>query len=258
MKQLETNKHKFIMNLISFYKEIGIDMLITSEKIYTRSNFDISEYDNYKNKKNKEDTYKIKNKDKEIKELEYSFKNFDGCNLKKTATNFVKFLGNIDSKFLIIDGPPDIEEDRTGIPFLSVKGELFEKMLNAIKLSKNDVFIIKSIPWRPPGNRYPTIEELKICRPFILNLINLVKPKIIVCLGEVPTSQIFELDQSIMKLRGKWRLLQSKQISDSDHSNYDISVLPTLSITHLIERPDLKKYAWEDMKLFRDKIKEIS
>ena len=89
-------------------------------------------------------------------------------------------------------------------------------------------------------------------------MINLIKPKIIVCLGEVPTSQIFELDQSIMKLRGKWRLLQSKQIFDSDHSNYDISVLPTLSITHLIERPDLKKYAWEDMKLFRDKIKEIS
>lgn len=257
MKQLETSDTKIIMNLISFYKEIGIDMLITSEKIYTRSNFDISEYDNYKNKKNKEDTYKIKNKDKEIKELEYSFKNFDGCSLKKTATNFVKFLGNIDSKFLIIDGPPDIEEDRTGIPFLSVKGELFEKMLNAIKLSKHDVFAVKSIPWRLPGNRHPTIEELKICRPFIFNLIKLLKTKIILCLGEVATNQILGLDESILKVRGKWRLLKSERIFKDDMLKREIFVLPTLNISHLLLRPDLKKYAWEDMKLLRDKIKEI-
>jgi len=258
LKQLETSDQKFIMNLISLYKEIGIDMLINNEKLDRRTYFDESKYNKYEIINNEGDIYKIQNKDEKIKKLESTLKNFDGCSLKKTAKNFVKFTGNFNSKFLIIDGPPDIEEDRTGIPLLSAKGKLFEKMLNAINLSKNDVFIIKSIPWRPPGNRYPTIEELKICRPFILNLINLIKPKIIVCLGEVPCRQILELDQSITKLRGKWRLLKSKNIFGSDHLNYDMSVLPTLSITHLIERPDLKKYAWEDMKLFRDKIKEIS
>ena len=258
MKQLETSDHKFMMNLISHYKEIGIDIFINNEKLDRRTYFDESKYDKYEIINNQRDIDKTQNKDKKIKELENIFRNFDGCSLKKTATNFVKFIGNFNSKFLIIDGPPDIEEDRTGIPFLSAKGELFEKMLNAINLSKNDVFIIKSIPWRPPGNRYPTTEELKICRPFILNLINLIKPRIIVCLGEVPSRQILELDESITKLRGKWKSLQSKKIYDSDHLNNDISVLPTLSITHLIERPDLKKHAWEDMKLFRDKIKEIS
>ena len=253
MKQLETANQKLISNAISVYKEIGIDILINNEKsddknfIYTR-----------KHNNNKKDSYKTLDKEKKIKELENEFKNFDGCRLKKTSTNFVKFFGNIYSKFLIIDSPPDIEEDRTGIAFSSAKGELFEKMLNAIKLSKHDVFAVKSIPWRLPGNRHPTIEELKICRPFILNLINLIKPKIIVCLGEAPTCQILELDESIIELRGKWRYLQSKNIYDFNHTNYNISILPTLNITHLIERPNLKKYAWEDMKLFRDKIKEIS
>ena len=253
MKQLETINQKLISNVISLYKEIGIDVLINNEKIDDENFFCTSKHND-----NKKDSYKTLDKEKKIKELEYAFKNLDGCRLKKTSTNFVKFFGNINSKFLIIDGPPDIEEDRTGVSFSSAKGELFEKMLNAIKLTKNDVFVVKSIPWRPPGNRYPTMEELKICRPFILNLIKLIKPRIIVCLGEIPTNQILELDESILKLRGKWRFLQSKITYDFDHLNYDISVLPTLNITHLIERPELKKYAWEDMKLFRDKIKEIS
>ena len=123
-------------------------------------------------------------------------------------------------------------------------------MLNAIELKLDETFIIKSIPWRPPGNRYPSKEEIKICRPFIINLINLLKPKIIVCLGEVPTYQILELNESIIKLRGKWQTLRSNEI------NCGFSILPTFSVSHLLNRPDLKKHAWEDMKLLRDKIKE--
>ena len=113
----------------------------------------------------------------------------------------------------------------------------------------DETFIVKGIPWRPPGNRHPSNEEIKICRPFILNLINLLKPEIIVCLGEVPTNQILELNESIIKLRGKWLTLKSKEF------NCEFSVLPTLGVSHLLNRPDLKKYAWEDMKLLRDRIK---
>ena len=152
---------------------------------------------------------------------------------------------------LIIDGPPDAEEDKKGVSFVSNKGLLFEKMLNAIELTMNETFIVKAIPWRPPGNRYPSNEEIKICRPFILNLINLMRPKIIICLGEVPSYQILELNESIIKIRGKWRTLKSSEY------NYETSVLSTFSISHLLNRPELKKYAWEDMKLLRNKIKEI-
>ena len=247
MKQLEIKNQKSITNVLNFYREIGIDITV-SDKFFHKE--PPSFKDNEKNVRLNQNGYIQKNNDLLIKQLEYSFKNFEGCKLKKTSTNFVSFYGNINSKLLIIDGPPDVEEDKKGVSFVSSKGLLFEKMLNAIELKIEKTFIVKSIPWRPPGNRYPSNEEIKICRPFILNLINLLKPKIIVCLGEVPTYQVLELKESIIKLRGKWQILKSKDF------NGEFPVLPTLSISHLLNRPDLKKYAWEDMKLLRDTIKE--
>ena len=244
MKQLEIRNSELIKSSLRFYEEIGIEIFIPNLKF--NKNFDIT-------KKNRSD---IENKKKQIYELEYSFKNID-FNLKKTSSNFVKFAGNINSKILIIDGTPDIEEDKTGFSFVSQKGVLFDNMLNAIEIKRDDIFMVNCIPWRPPGNRHPTDEELKICRPFIFNLIKLLKTKIIVCLGEVPTNQILELDQGILKVRGKWRLLKSENIYKNDRLKSEIFVLPTLNISHLLVRPDLKKYAWEDMKLLRDKIKEI-
>ena len=248
MKQLETKNQKLITNILDFYREIGIDCTVY-DKFFCEASFLFE--DNKKNIRPEINHHSKKNKELQIKELEHSFKIFEGCKLKKTSTNFVSFYGNTNSKLLIIDGPPDVDEDKKGVPFVSSKGLLFEKMLNAIELNMDETFIIKSIPWRPPGNRYPSKEEIKICRPFIINLINLLKPKIIVCLGEVPTYQILELNESIIKLRGKWQTLKSNEI------NCEFSILPTFSVSHLLNRPDLKKYAWEDMKLLRDKIKEI-
>ena len=248
MKQLETQNQKIITNVLDFYREIGIDSTVY-DKFFCEapSLFE----DNKKNIRPEKNHHSNKNKEQKIKELEHSFRIFEGCKLKKTSTNFVSFYGNTNSKLLIIDGPPDVDEDKKGVPFVSNKGLLFEKMLNAIELNMDETFIIKSIPWRLPGNRYPSKEEIKICRPFIINLITLLEPKIIVCLGEVPTYQILELNESIIKLRGKWQTLKSNEI------NCEFSILPTFSVSHLLNRPDLKKYAWEDMKLLRDRIKEI-
>ena len=248
MDQTETKYQKLIINALNFYTEIGIDITVSNR---FSSQEHILFEDNKKNIKLNKNYNIQKNKNIKIKELEHSFENFDGCKLKKTSTNFVKFYGNTDSKILIIDGPPDEEEDKKGVSFVSSKGLLFEKMLNAIKLTIDETFYIKGIPWRPPGDRYPSNEEIKICRPFVLNLINILKPKVILCLGEIPSYQILELNESIIKIRGKWRTLKSNQ------SNCEFSVLPTFNISHLLNRPDLKKYAWEDMKLLRDSIKEI-
>ena len=242
MKQLETKTPKLITNVLNFYKEMGIDITVSNEFFHKEPLL---------LKDNKQNKNTDNNKELKIKELENSFENFEGCKLKKTSANFVKFFGNMNSKLLIIDGPPDEEEDKKGVSFVSSKGLLFEKMLNAIKLKIDETFIVKGIPWRPPGNRYPSKEEIKICRPFIINLIDLLKPRIIICLGEVPTYQILELNESIIKTRGKWRTFKSNE------SNCEFSVLPTLSVSHLLNRPDLKKYAWEDMKLLRQRIKEI-
>ena len=191
MDQTETKNQKIITNILNFYREIGIDIIV-SNKFFYKDPVLIS---GNKKKIKLDKNHNIqKNKEIKIRELEHLFENFEGCKLKKTSANFVKFYGNTDSKILIIDGPPDEEEDKNGLSFVSSKGLLFQKMLNAIELKIDEIFIVKGIPWRPPGNRYPSNDEIKICRPFILNLINILKPKIILCLGEVPTYQILELN----------------------------------------------------------------
>ena len=248
MKQLQNKNQKLITNLLNFYKEIGVDILVSNQLSNTNS---FLFKDNKKDVNQNKNCDTPKNRELKIKQLENLFENFDGCKLKKTSTNFVRFFGDVNSKLLIIDGPPDVEEDKRGVSFVSSKGLLFEKMLNAIELKMDETFIVKSIPWRPPGNRHLSNEEINICRPFILNLIDIFKPKIILCLGEAPSYQILELKESIIKIRGKWRTFKSNK------SNCKFSVLSTFSISHLLNRPDLKKYAWEDMKLLRNKIKEI-
>ena len=254
MKQLETRNQILYMSSLSFYAEIGIETYITQKNLSSDIELNINKDINYKSISDNNSFEIIK---KKIKDLEISFQNFNGCSLKKTSSNFVKFFGNPVSKILIIDAPPDMEEDKTGSSFVSKKGEIFEKILCAIDLKKSDTFIAKCIPWRPPGNRCPTMEEIKICRPFIFNLIRLLKPKIIVCLGEIATYQILELEKNFSTLRGKWRLLNSRKISKFNDIPGDFNVLPTFNISQLLTRPDLKKYAWEDMKTLREKIREI-
>ena len=244
---------KTTLNILKFYRDIGVDLIIN--KIQNEDKIKlINQIKSATEKKTDNVFIKGEKKTNSINELEKSFKSFKGCNLKKTATNFVKFQGNENSHLLFIDGTPNTEEDEIGKSFVSAKGYLFEKMLNAIDLKLEDIFIINAIPWRPPGNRYPTEEEIKICRPFIFNLINLLRPKVIVCLGEVPTNQILELNQSIIKTRGKWHYFKSDLINQFD-SEYNPHILPTLSISYLLNRPDMKRKAWEDMKLLRDKIR---
>ena len=265
MKQLETNNHNFFLSILNFYKEIGVDLLIVQNQ---------EKQKNYKLNKNRTNikgnnliSYPVMNEEKKanniaikaqnIQELQDLFQNFEGCNLQKTATNFVEFQGNTNTDILVIDGTPNTDEDKIGKSFVSEKGNLFDKILNAIGLNKDEIFTVNAVPWRPPGNRYPTEQEIKICRPFICNLIKLIKPKIIVCLGEVATNQTLDLNQSIIKSRGKWYFLKSNSYYNNSEIEDNIYVLPTLGISYLLVRPDMKKEAWEDMKLLRDKIKEI-
>ena len=194
---------------------------------------------------------------KSIENLEKLFEDFDECSLKRTATNFVRFEGSLDCKILIVDGTPDDSEDKEGKPFLNEKGELLEKMLKAIDLKRENVFLSKSIPWRPPGNRYPTNDEINICKPFIFKLIDLINPRIILCMGEVATNQILNLNKSINSSRGSWHELDVPSFYNFQEYNSTKYVLPTLNISYLLKRPETKRQAWEDMKMLREKIKEM-
>ena len=267
MKQLETNYHRKIFSTLNFYKEIGVEFSIVEnvkkhqEKLNKQNKIDLN-VDSIRSISSliiseEKKAYNLSITANNIEELEDIFQGFEGCSLKKTATNFIKFQGNKNTDILIIDGTPSPDEDKAGKSFVSEKGILFDKILNAIELKRDDVFIVNGVPWRPPGNRYPTEQEIKICRPFIFNLIKIIKPKIILCLGEVATNQTLDLNQSIIKSRGKWYFLKSNLYYNTNEIEDNIYVLPTLGISYLLMRPDMKKEAWEDMKLLRNKIKEI-
>ena len=246
---LTMTKSKDIISFVQLYQDIGIKLIVNDQK----QAYDPNSLLQTKNINTA--TYKNFEIDTNIKKLEKIFKNLEGCNLSKTAVNFIPFQGNCNSKILILDGTPNADEDMAGQSFVGEKGTLFKKMLNAIGLSIEDIFIATCIPWRPPGNRYPTNNEIDSCRPYIYDLIKILKPITILCVGEIATSLTLKTNQAITKLRGKWHKLC---LRINDQEEIKLKVLPTLNISYLIIRPDMKRQAWEDMKLLRDQIKEVS
>ena len=267
MDQLEHLDRETILAMLGIHLEMGVDVAIIDNPSYIREVNIMPEKKIIQQKAqnlinnsmtvSENKALEFASQAKSIENLEKLFEDFDECSLKRTATNFVRFEGIIDCKILIVDGTPDDSEDKEGKPFLNEKGELLEKMLKAIDLKRENVFLSKSIPWRPPGNRYPTNDEINICKPFIFKLIDLVNPIIILCMGEVATNQILNLNKTINSSRGSWHKLDIPSFYNFQKDNSTKYVLPTLNISYLIKRPETKRQAWEDMKMLREKIKEM-
>tara|TARA_B100000700_G_scaffold57758_3_gene62697 strand:- start:389 stop:1093 length:705 start_codon:yes stop_codon:yes gene_type:complete len=205
----------------------------------------------YYNAKNEKNLYKDNlNKIKDLSELEIAIKNFNGCNLKNSAKNTVFADGNPNAKVMFIGEAPGKDEDIKGIPFVGLAGQLLDKMLFSIKLDRSEVYITNIIPWRPPGNRQPTTQEILLCVPFIQKHIELVRPKILVLLGGTATKALLLLDEGIMKSRGKWHKYSSYGLANP---------ILTRAIFHpafLLRSPSYKKLAWEDLKEIEKKLND--
>ena len=140
-----------------------------------------------------------------VAELKEIIENFDGCNLKKMATNTVFVDGNSDSKIMIIGEAPGNHEDLRGVPFCGDSGEMLTAMFNSINLTREkDYCVTNVIFWRPPGNRRPTEEELAICRPFVERHLQLFNPKIIILVGATAMNAIIDTSETISNIRGKF------------------------------------------------------
>jgi len=174
-----------------------------------------------------------------IEELKSAMEAFEGCNLKRTAKQLVFADGNPQSSIMLIGEAPGRDEDIQGLPFVGRAGQLLDKMLAAIELDREKVYITNVIPWRPPGNRTPTPQETEICRPFIERHIELVKPELIVMLGGSAAKTLLKTTDGIMKLRGKWVEVVTE--------NTSVKAMPTLHPAYLLRQSAHKKLVWNDL-----------
>ena len=191
----------------------------------------------------KKDLDKIKN----INELLLTLKAYDNP-LKKTANKLVFYDGNIESKIMFIGEAPGKEEDESGKPFVGKAGQLLNKMLEAINLNRNEIYITNVIPWRPPNNRTPSEKEIIEFLPFLQKQIEIIKPKYIFLLGATAAKAILSTPLSLSKLRGKWHNYKSINMTNR------IDVLASYHPAYLLRSPQFKKEAWIDLKMLREKI----
>lgn len=185
---------------------------------------------------------KAANNAKDLAELRKELEGFDGCNLKKMATNTVFSDGNSDSEIMIIGEAPGNQEDLQGMPFCGDSGKLLDAMFGAINITRaKNCYITNVIFWRPPGNRRPTTEELAICRPFVERHIQLMKPKVLVLVGSTAMAAILGIKDPISKIRGEFM----------DYApGFLENPIKTFTIFHpsyLMRQSSKKRIAWQDM-----------
>jgi len=177
-----------------------------------------------------------------LAELKTAIEAFSGCNLKNGARSTVFASGDPGSRIMVIGPMPNADDDRDGLPFSGRAGQLLDRMLSAIGLSRETVLLTNIIPWRPPGNRMPSVAETAICRPFIERQIALSEPEHLLLLGNFPARFFFGNTGTIHSLRGEWR--------DVSVNGRTIRALASLHPQELLMAPANKALAWRDLLMF--------
>lgn len=186
-----------------------------------------------------------------LEELKSALLQFDGCPLKKTAKNTVFGQGNPHAQVMFIGEAPGADEDRLGLPFVGLSGQLLDKIMQAIGLSRQtNAYISNIIPWRPPGNRAPSDMEISLCLPFIKRHIELIRPKIIVTLGSIAFTALLGKSETISHARGVWHTYQTENLPAP------IDVLPVFHPAFLLRTPAQKKAIWHDFLMIQDKLQK--
>ena len=175
-----------------------------------------------------------------VEQLRRALESFDGCGLKKTATNLVFTDGNPEAPILFVGEGPGAEEDRQGLPFVGPSGRLLDKMLASIGLDRTGVLISNIVFWRPPGNRTPTPQETAVCLPFLERLIELVDPKVLVALGGPAAKSLLAETTSVGRLRGRWFSYSTPGLARP------IDATALYHPAYLLRSPGQKRVTWTD------------
>jgi len=180
--------------------------------------------------------------------LRSNLERFEGCALKRTATQLVFADGAPGSRVMFVGEAPGGDEDRIGRPFVGRAGQLLDRMLNAVGLNRECVYIANVVPWRPPGNRTPTPQETQACLPFIKRQIDLAGPEILVCLGASATQTLLGVREGITRARGTW-------LTYNCENGRSIRAIAMLHPAYLLRQPGQKRQAWSDMRALASALK---
>ncbi|WP_134494429.1 uracil-DNA glycosylase [Microvirga pakistanensis] len=179
-----------------------------------------------------------------LEELETILAGFEGCALKFSAKNLAFADGNPEARVMLVGEAPGAEEDRIGKPFMGRSGQLLDRMLATIGLDRSQVYVANIVPWRPPGNRTPTPQEIAICKPFIARQIELASPEFLLCLGGPAAQNLLGLKDGILRTRGRWYTYQAED-------GREIRAMPTLHPAYLLRQPLQKRLGWRDFMALR-------
>ena len=188
----------------------------------------------------------LENSKSRLVSLENKIKAIENCDLKKNASKIVFSDGNIQSPIMIVGEGPGQKEDELGKPFVGDAGNLLNKMLKAINIERDKVYITNVVNYRPPNNRKPETNEINRYSEFLKEHISIIDPKILILMGSTAMEAILGSNKRISKERGQWKEVIIKQ------KNYKTIV--TFHPAYLLRKPDQKKFSWEDLKIIRKEI----
>jgi len=175
-----------------------------------------------------------------VEELRAELMAFEGCILKRSATNFVFADGDPKSRIMFVGDAPGDEDDRQGLPFTGPPGRLLERMLKSIKLDRKTVWLTNLLPWRVPGKRRATPQEIAVCLPFLMRQMALTKPAILVCMGDDAAQTLMGLKGSVIHNRGVWQELPGER-------GRPIRAIATLAPSYLLRATGAKRAIWRDL-----------
>jgi DNA polymerase len=180
---------------------------------------------------------------------------FDGCALKETATHTVFADGAEGASAMFIGEAPGADEDRIGKPFVGVSGQLLDRMIGTIGLSRSlNAYITNILFWRPPGNREPSSEEIALCLPFVMRHIELVRPRVLVFLGGPSAKTLLGRAEGITRLRGKWQAFRTQGMQERGEP--PIAAIAMFHPAYLLRTPGAKREAWRDLVAIKARLAE--
>ena len=181
--------------------------------------------------------------------LKSDLQNIKNCKLKESAKRLVFSDGDSNSKIMIVGEGPGQKEDEVGKPFVGDAGLLLNKMLHAIKMSREDVYITNVVNYRPPNNRKPEPTEITRYSEYLRKHISIISPKILILMGSTAMESLFGSKIKISKERGNWKEIIIK--------NKTYLTMITFHPAYLLRQPEQKKNSWTDLKEIRKKIDEL-